>query len=73
MYWDYLNRLSQPAYTLVTAQLGWTLPNERWRIVIAGDNLTDEAVRQNVVTSTLSDYASYLKPRNYSLSVITEF
>jgi iron complex outermembrane receptor protein len=73
MYWDYLNRLSQPAYTLVAAQLGWTLPNDRWRIVLAGDNLTDEEVRQNVVTSTLADYASYLKPRNYSISLIAEF
>jgi len=73
MYWDYLNRLSQPAYTLVAAQLGWTLPNDRWRIVLAGDNLTDEEVRQNVVTSTLADYATYLKPRNYSISLIAEF
>jgi iron complex outermembrane receptor protein len=65
--------LTQPAYTLVNAQVGWSFPGDRWRIALSGENLTDKAVEQNVVTSTLGDYTFYGRPRSYSLSVTANF
>ena len=72
-YWDYLNRLQQPAFTQINAQIGWTLPDDHWKVTLWGENLTDKAIEQNVVTSTLGDYTFYQKPRTYGVTLSAKF
>lgn len=68
-YFDPLNRLKQPAYSVVTADLGWTVPDGRTRVSIWGNNLTNEVYFRVVSTSANADWVNYSPPRTYGVKV----
>jgi iron complex outermembrane receptor protein len=63
IFFDANNRLKQPAFSLLNAELGLWLPGDQLRVAIFGRNLTDTAVYNTIVTSTLADYGTFAKPR----------
>ena len=72
-YWDFNNRLSQPAYTLINAEASWTTTDEKYRVSIWGKNLTDEDVFQQMLPATWADVVSYEKPVTYGISATVRF
>lgn len=72
-FWHVDNRLEQPAYTTVNANLTWYAPGDSWHVRIFGDNLTDEEPMLYVREATVGDFASYGKPRTWGVSVGAEF
>jgi iron complex outermembrane receptor protein len=72
-YWEYLNRLQQDSYALVNAQLTWKSPEDVYEVSLYGENLGDEEVGANVVTSTLGDYIFYLPPRVFGVGLKYNF
>jgi len=41
-YWNEDNRLSEPSYGLLNAEIAWTDPSEKYKISLWGRNITDE-------------------------------
>lgn len=72
-YWDFNNRTFQPNYTLVNAEVGWTVNNTPLRIAIWGRNLTDELVQSQLNSSNREDAVSYDLPRTYGISLNYDF
>jgi iron complex outermembrane receptor protein len=68
-YWDFANRLFQPAYTLVNAQASWTSLNDRFRVSLWANNITDEVVFANMNTSQAGDYVAFDRPRSYGITL----
>lgn len=62
------NRLRQPAYSLVSAQLSWMAPDERYAIRLWGRNLTDESYYGNI-SASLGDNGTWAPPRTYGVTV----
>lgn len=62
------NRLRQPAYGLVNAQLSWTAPDERYAIRLWGKNLADEVYYGNI-SSSLGDNGTWAPPRTYGVTL----
>lgn len=72
-YFDPLNRLEQPSYTVVNSKIGWTLPDGRTRIGVWGENLTDELYALVLTTSANADWVNYAKPRSYGVELSYSF
>jgi iron complex outermembrane receptor protein len=72
-YFDALNRLEQPAYTLVNGSLGWTFPNGRTRVGLWGENLTDEVYALVLTSSANADWVNYARPRSYGVELSYRF
>lgn len=68
-YWDVNNRLLQPAYTQVNGELSWTAPNEKLRISVWAQNLTNTVIQQQVTPSAALDGVTYDRPRTYGISL----
>lgn len=67
-FWDPTERLSQPAYDKLSAQLAWTFPN-RVKLAIWGENLTNSVVYSQILTSSNVDYAGFERPRSVGASL----
>jgi iron complex outermembrane receptor protein len=68
--------LAQPGYELVNAAAIYTSAGGQWRLMLAGQNLTDEEYRDfgfDLSGSGLGQFAYYGKPRSYSFSVRFSF
>ena len=72
---DLSEAIAQDGYTLWNASLSWRSPQDRWRLALAGQNLSDKAYRTmgfNIPTSgVLTGF--YGPPRTVSLSVTYYF
>jgi iron complex outermembrane receptor protein len=63
--------LAQPGYALVNAAVTYFSADGHWRVMLAGQNLTDEAYRDfgfDLSGSGLGQFAYYGKPRSYGIS-----
>jgi len=67
--WDVDNRILQPSYTTLRLEAGWSPPNERYRVAVWADNITNESYFLNVNTSTTGDTAIYAAPRRVGVTV----
>ena len=73
VYYDYLNTFGQDSYELVTAEIGWTSPDDDLTFRIFAKNLTDEAVAQQISPGPLGAYIIYERPREVGASVELRF
>ena len=67
------NRLKQPAYELVGAQLSWTPKNGAYEVDLWGKNLTNEAYALAMFTESQGDVIQYAAPRTFGIRVKTTF
>lgn len=66
--WDFEGRLSQPAYNLLNASLGWEASDRRWNVRLWGKNLLNEEYNSGAVESGTGDIASPGPPRTYGVT-----
>lgn len=66
-YFNRGNRLRQPAYTLINAELTWGLPLQNLSVSAWVRNLTDNNYAVGYVTTGFGDRAAYAEPRTYGL------
>jgi len=73
-YWDFQNRLTQPAYTLVGGEISFTPSDmEAIRLSVWGRNLTNEVVYSQMSSTSVGDRAGYERPRTFGGSVSFTF
>lgn len=73
-YWDFQNRLTQPAYTMLSGEISFTPAGaEAVRLSIWGRNLTNEVVYSQLSSTGTGDRAGFERPRTYGASVSFEF
>ncbi|MET0657126.1 MAG: TonB-dependent receptor [Steroidobacteraceae bacterium] len=73
-YWDADNRVKQPSYTLVNAQVSLTTLDEKWRVRLWSRNLTDEEYYITVSTSAgFGDAGAPGAPREYGVGLTYRF
>jgi iron complex outermembrane receptor protein len=66
--------LRQGGYALWNASLAWTLPQQRWRLTLRGDNLGDRAYRYTGFAYPFGIVTGYYgPPRSWSFSVDFSF
>jgi iron complex outermembrane receptor protein len=63
-YWEATNRLVQPAYTMLNAELSWS-PSDALRLSIWGRNLTNAVVYRQITLDANADLAAFDPPRAY--------
>jgi iron complex outermembrane receptor protein len=63
VYYDFQNRMNQPAYTRLNASASYTLPGDRLTFTVYGTNLTDEAIIQQGSPTVNVDQVTYERPR----------
>jgi iron complex outermembrane recepter protein len=63
------NRLRQPEYTLVNAELAWHLPGDRLSFSVYGKNIGDVQYLSSVVSNPFTDQVRYADPRMYGIRV----
>ena len=64
-YFDANNRIDQPSYTTLTAQLAFQPRGTKVRLSIYGRDLTDEHLIQSSFVTTQADGASFGPPRTF--------
>jgi len=73
-FWDFQNRLTQPAYTLVNGEISFSPAGEPGiRLSIWGRNLTNEIVYSQMTSTTTADVVGFERPRSYGGSVSFTF
>lgn len=73
-YPDPDNRLRQPSFNQVNAQLSWTSPDERFKLTVWGKNLSNEVFAQYFSDSdATSDVYSVSPPRTYGVTLGASF
>ena len=73
VYYDYLNIFSQDSYELLSAEIGWTSPDDDLTFRIFSKNLTNAAVAQQISPGPLAAYIIYERPREVGASVELRF
>jgi iron complex outermembrane receptor protein len=72
--WEVSGRIREKAYTTVDAELSFSpAAMENVRLILWGRNLTDEDVKQSVLTSDFGDGVSYAPPRTYGVRAEYKF
>jgi iron complex outermembrane receptor protein len=71
-FWDYANRLRQPAYDIVNAQLSLSKADS-WRVRLWVKNLTNEKYYSFISSGTFGDTGAAAAPRTYGASLQFEF
>jgi len=67
------NRLRQPAYNWVNAQIAWNSPRNAWNVRVWGKNLTDAEVTAFMSAGATGDEAAYQPPRTYGVTIVRNF
>jgi iron complex outermembrane receptor protein len=67
------NRLRQPAYDVVNARIEWALPDDRTKIVLWGNNLTQAVYTVALASQDSGDFAIYAPPRTYGFKIEQRF
>lgn len=71
--WDADNRIWQEAYGLLSAQIAWDSPDERWRLSLNGANLTDTHYAINGQPGPQGDAYAPGFPRTFTAKVRFKF
>lgn len=71
-YWEFANRLIQPAYTTVNGELSWA-PDDDVRLSLWGRNLTDAVIYQQMASGAQADTGGFERPRSYGVSATFNF
>ena len=66
--WTVDNRVRQPDYALVNAELGWAWNEDKYRVTLWGRNLTNAVYGQGVSVTGFADAVAYARPRTYGVS-----
>jgi iron complex outermembrane receptor protein len=73
-FWDPDNRLAQPAYKLLNAEISYGFgPEKRYRVRAFGKNLTNQLYYFYVAGATLVDVAQAADPRTYGIGFDVKF
>ncbi|QGZ93785.1 TonB-dependent receptor [Terricaulis silvestris] len=67
-FWEVGNRIEEPAYTLINAQVTWNLPGDQVALSAWGRNLTDEVHFRNVAAAAQADRQAADEPMMYGVS-----
>ncbi len=68
------NVISQDGFSMLSASLRWTAPEDRFSVSLWGKNLTDSEVLQNELTLGFGPhYGNYLPPRTYGVELGVTF
>jgi iron complex outermembrane receptor protein len=67
-YFDFADRVRQPAYATLNAQVSWAPSGSRWKFNLWGHNLTDTAVIISTTIATGADAAAIGPPRMVGVS-----
>jgi iron complex outermembrane receptor protein len=70
---DFANRVRQTAYEVVNAQLGYSPPDNRFKVSIYSKNITDKTYALLMNSSTYGDVITYAPPRTYGIQVDVNF
>jgi iron complex outermembrane receptor protein len=73
LYYDFLNRFSQPPYDMVSGQLSWTTPDDHLKYSLWVTNLTNEKAAQQIRQGALATDILYEKPRIIGVGVEYRF
>jgi iron complex outermembrane receptor protein len=71
-----LFRASQPAYTLLDANVNWQSVDESWMVALSGTNLTNKEYLQGTLDffeSFGTNEGQYGRPREWAVSVKRRF
>jgi iron complex outermembrane receptor protein len=72
--WEVSGRIREKAHTTLDGELSYSPTSmENLRLVLWGRNLTDEDVKQSVLTSDFGDGVSYAPPRTYGVRAEYKF
>lgn len=74
-YWDFENRLANPAYTMVNGEVSWAQSSDEkaLRLSIWGRNLGNEVVYSQILTSAQGDVGAFERPRSYGVGLSKRF
>jgi iron complex outermembrane recepter protein len=67
------NRLEQPAYTRLNANLGWTSPNQRFGVSLWGANLTNALYYLSRMETVFGDIQEPAAPRTFGVLLNAKF
>lgn len=67
------NRLSQPSYSLIDANVAFETADKNWRFSLFGRNLTDEEYSNFLYNQADGDGTSWAPPRTYGLTLERRF
>jgi iron complex outermembrane receptor protein len=67
--WDAANRLRQPAYNTLAANLRWRARGTGLEVSVYGRNLTKELYSDNLAESAGGDLISYAQPRTFGVKL----
>ena len=68
-YWEPDNRVKEPSYDVLNAELSWTAVSGAWRVRVFGNNLTDEAYSIYLNTGQFGDLAALAPPRTWGVGL----
>lgn len=72
-YWDAGNRLKQPDFFLLNANLSWGPDGGPWRIGVWGRNLFNQLHQLYIADTTQGDSVAYARPRSIGVSLGFDF
>jgi iron complex outermembrane receptor protein len=72
-YFDFGNRLQQPAYTRLNGQVSWMTADEKLRVRLFATNLTDEVIIQQATATPIADQVTYERPREIGVGFEVRF
>ena len=73
VYFDFANRLVQPAYARLNAQVSWTTSDEKFKVRIYGTNLTNKLIIQQATALPVTDQVTYERPRELGIGLDIRF
>lgn len=73
VYYDFLNRFSQPSYALTNASIFWTPDSGVWKASLWVTNLTNEKVLQTIRPGSFGTDGFYEQPRKVGASFEVRF
>ncbi|MBJ7499342.1 MAG: hypothetical protein JHC57_06280 [Sphingopyxis sp.] len=73
-FWDFENRLTQPAYTMINGDISWSPgPGSQLRLSIYARNLANTVVYSQMTSSATADKAGFDRPRSWGGSASFSF
>jgi iron complex outermembrane recepter protein len=72
-FWDASNRLKQPAYQILNAELGWSPAGSNWTLSVWSKNLANALYEYYVTDSATGDDVSYAPPRQIGVKLNYKF
>jgi len=73
-YWDFADRLTQPAYWMVNGEISWTPKRDLGlKMSVWARNLSNSVVYQQMLPSAMADGVTYERPRSYGVSASYTF